>query len=104
MLSSVNTTTYTQQADGGDALSEKHDAEEIGQILSVVRMEVPGLVKDLIDTVYSPESAEKMAKSVATFYKTLVDSGFDEKEALEMAKGFVIDFRKLFQGIAQKGD
>jgi hypothetical protein len=39
-----------------------------------------------------------MAKSVATFYKTLVDSGIEEKEAMEMAKGFVIDFRKIFQG------
>ena len=79
-------------------MSDKHEAQEIGEILSVVRTEVPGLVRDLMDTIYSPESAEKMAKSVATFYKTLVDSGIDEKEALEMAKGFVIDFRKIFQG------
>jgi hypothetical protein len=79
-------------------MSDKHEAEEIGEILSVVRTEVPGLVRDLMDTIYSPESAEKMAKSVATFYKTLVESGIEEKEALEMAKGFVIDFRKIFQG------
>lgn len=79
-------------------MSDMPEAQEIGEILSVVRTEIPGLVRDLMDTIYSPESAEKMAKSVATFYKTLVDSGIDEKEALEMAKGFVIDFRKIFQG------
>jgi hypothetical protein len=81
-------------------MSEKYEAKEIGEVLSVVRAEVPGLVRDLMDTIYSPESAEKMAKSVAIFYKTLVDSGIDEREALEMAKGFVIDFRKIFQGMA----
>jgi hypothetical protein len=81
-----------------EKMSDMPEAQEIGEILSVVRTEVPGLVRDLMDTIYSPESAEKMAKSVATFYKTLVDSGIEEKEAMEMAKGFVIDFRKIFQG------
>ena len=79
-------------------MSDMPEAKEIGEILSVVRSEIPGLVRDLMDTIYSPESAEKMAKSVATFYRTLVDSGIEEKEAMEMAKGFVIDFRKIFQG------
>lgn len=77
------------------------DAQEITEIFSVMRNEIPGLIKDLMDTVYSPESAEKMAKSVATFYKTLVDSGIDEKDALDMAKGFVIDFRKIFQSFGR---
>ncbi len=76
-------------------------AQEVAEVFSAIRTEVPGLIKDLMDTVYSPESAEKMAKSVATFYKTLVDNGIDQKEALEMAKGFVIDFRKIFQGFSK---
>lgn len=81
---------------------KKTDAQEVAEIISVVRGEIPGLIRDLMDTVYSEESAEKMAKSVATFYKTLVESGIDEKEALDMAKGFVIDFRKIFEAIPKK--
>ncbi len=80
------------------------DAEEIGEIFVALREQVPGLIKDIMDAVYSPERAETMAKSVATFYKTLVENGIEEREALEMAKGFVIDFRKIFQSIGRKYD
>lgn len=82
-------------------MSEKHDAEEVKEIIGALRTEIPGLIRDLMDTVYSPESAERMAKSVATFYKTLVESGFEEKVAMEMAKGYVIDFRKIFQSFSR---
>ena len=85
-------------------MSDKTDGEVVKEVFASLRSEVPGLIKDLIDTVYSPETAEKMAKSVATFYKTLVDNGIEEKEALEMAKGFVIDFRKIFQSFSKHSD
>ena len=85
-------------------LTEKKDAQDIAEILSVVRTQVPGLIKDLIDAVYSPDTAATMAKSIATFYKTLIENGIDQKEALEMSKGLVIDFRKIFQGLGRKNE
>ncbi len=85
-------------------MTERKDAQEIAEIFSALRSEVPGLIKDLIDAVYSPETAATMAKSIATFYKTLVENGIEQKEALEMSKGLVIDFRKIFQGLGRKNE
>ena len=85
-------------------MTDKKDAQEVAEILSAVRSEVLGLIKDLIDAVYSPETAATMAKSIATFYKTLIENGIDQKEALEMSKGLVIDFRRIFQGLGRKNE
>ncbi len=78
------------------------DPEELAGVFSALREQVPGLIEDIMDAVYSPERAEKMAKSVATFYKTLIENGIDEQDALEMSKGLVIDFRKIFQSFRKE--
>ena len=75
--------------------SKKSDVEDVREVFGAMRTEVPGLVRDLMDTVYSEESAERMAKSVATFYKTLADSGIPKDEVLEMARGWVLDLRNI---------
>ena len=75
--------------------SKKSDAEDFKEVFGAIRTEVPGLIRDLMDTVYSEDSAERMAKSVATFYKTLADSGIPQEEALEMARGYVFDLRSI---------
>jgi len=88
--------------EGEELTKGNPDAEEIAEVFEALRSQVPGLIKDIMDAVYSPERAENMAKSVATFYKTLVENGIEEKEALEMAKGLVVDFRRLFQSFGRR--
>jgi hypothetical protein len=72
--------------------------DELREILSVVSDKVPGLLRGLRDILYSPEAAENMAGAVATFYKKLVDAGIPPKEAMEMAKGYMINLRDLMGG------
>jgi len=75
---------------------EKGDVEELREVLGVVSERVPALIRGIRDVLYSREAAESMAEAVATFYKKLVDAGVPPKEALEMAKGYMIDLRSLF--------
>jgi len=70
-------------------------ADELREVLSIVADKVPSLLRGLRDIVYSPEAAENMAGAVATFYKKLVDAGIPKEEAMDMAKGYMINLRDL---------
>lgn len=72
------------------------DPEWIAEILVTVRKEVPGLLRDIIDILYSEKSAKSMGNAVGVYYKTLQASGIPKDVALEMTKGYVIDLSKMF--------
>ena len=71
---------------------KRHDIptpEEIAGILAAVSKELPGLVKGIVNSFFSPEAAADMGKSVATFYKTLKDGGIPEEQALAMTREYL---------------
>ncbi|MBC7093712.1 hypothetical protein H5T53_06895 [Candidatus Bipolaricaulota bacterium] len=78
---------------------EKTDVEELRQVLDVVAERVPGLVRGLRDVLYSKEAAENMADAVATFYKKLVEAGMPKEDALDMARGYMINLRDVFKNV-----
>lgn len=63
--------------------------EEISAILAAVSKEIPGLVKGILDTFFSPEAAADVGKAVATFYKNLKEGGIPEEQALAMTKDYL---------------
>jgi hypothetical protein len=70
----------------------KHDMpkpEEISGILAAVSKELPGLVKGILNALFSPEAAADMGNSVAIFYKTLKEGGIPEEQALSMTKDYL---------------
>jgi hypothetical protein len=70
----------------------KHDMpkpEEISGILAAVSKELPGLVKGILNALFSPEAAADMGNAVATFYKTLKEGGIPEEQALSMTKDYL---------------
>ena len=70
----------------------KHDMpkpEEISGLLAAVSKELPGLVKGILDALFSPKAAADIGNSVATFYKTLKGGGIPENQALSMTKDYL---------------
>jgi len=70
----------------------KHDMpkpEEISGILAAVSKELLGLVKGILNALFSPEAAADMGNAVATFYKTLKEGGIPEDQALSMTKDYL---------------
>ena len=82
-------------SDNSDLVKNVSDLKEV---LGVVSEKVPDLLRGLRDILYSPEAAENMAGAVATFYKKLVDAGIPSEEAMDMAKGYMINLRELMGG------
>ena len=79
--------------------------EEISAILAVVSKEIPGLVKGLLDTFFSPQAAADTGKAVATFYNSLKEGGIPEEQALAMTKdylGTLTKWSEAMKGIGGK--
>jgi hypothetical protein len=74
------------------------DIDDLKEVLSVVADKVPELLRGLRSVIYSKQAAEDMAESVATFYTKLVQAGIAKEEAMEMARGYMINLRDLLGG------
>jgi len=65
------------------------DPEEIAALLAAVSKEIPGLVKGILDTFFSPEAAANVGQAVAAFYNNLREGGIPEDQALVMTKDYL---------------
>jgi len=65
------------------------DPEKIKEILDVVAEKVPGLLRELSNILYSPQSAKQYAEAAAIFYKELKAAGMSEKEAYELTSQYL---------------
>jgi len=72
-----------------------NSVDDLRDLFSVITAEVPGLLRGLRDIIYSKEAAANMADAVATFYTKLVDAGIPKEEAMDMARGYVLNLREL---------
>ncbi len=86
------------------------DVEELREVFSVLRSEVPGLMrglieplKELMDLTYNPERARERAKAIASFYKELVDQGIPEDLALKITKEHFVNPMSVIRSI-MKGE
>ncbi len=70
--------------------------EKLREILHVVRKEVPGMIREIADLLYSEKAAKDMGKAVGIYYKTLIEAGIPKEAALEMTKGYVLDMGRMF--------
>ena len=65
------------------------DPKKIKEILDVVAEKVPGLLRELSNILYSPESAKQYAEAAAIFYKELKNAGMSEGEAYELTSQYL---------------
>lgn len=74
-----------------DDKKDKHmtEAEEVKEILEAISAEIPKLLESISKIMYDAQNAENMGKSVAQFYKQLVEAGMDETKAAELAEKFM---------------
>jgi hypothetical protein len=70
----------------------KHDAEELKEVLGVVSTEIPKLLESISNMIYNKDNAENFGKSVAVFYKQMVDAGMDQKQAFELTQKYMANF------------
>ena len=65
---------------------EVQGVEGIREVLDVITDRMPGIVRGIQESVYSPERIQATADAFATFYKTLVASGMPDHLAVELTR------------------
>jgi hypothetical protein len=63
--------------------------EEIKEILDVVSEKVPKLLNDITEALFDPAKSAEFGKTVAEFYKSMVESGMNPDQAFELTKKFM---------------
>lgn len=65
------------------------DAESIAAIMESISTQLPGLIKGILNSFFSPEAAANMGKAVAEFRRTLIEGGIPEDEAMAMTREYL---------------
>lgn len=68
---------------------DQTDAEELKEILQVVSTEIPKLLEGITKMMYDSQNAENLGKSVAQFYKQLIEAGMEPAKAAELTEKFM---------------
>ncbi len=83
---------YTRMMNMSDEECDEHgtDAQEVKEILQVISTEIPKLLDSVSKMIYNKENAENMGRSVALFYKQLIEAGMDEDKAADLTEKFMM--------------
>lgn len=65
------------------------DAAEVAEIFDTLSTKLPEMIRGLLDSLFSPESAANMGKAIAEFRKSLIEGGIPEEEAMEMTREYL---------------
>ncbi len=87
--------TESSEMREGKKTKASEDAEEVREILSVVSEKVPALIKGLMSSVFSADSARDMGKAAATYYSELKAGGIPDDVAVQMTKEYIGTFSKI---------
>jgi hypothetical protein len=95
-----------------EAVEGDKDIEKVAQLMDKIgpmMEDIIGPIKDLITELYSPEKMQTLGKSVAEFYKNLVEAGMDKETATELTKEYMQSINaaknlmEMLQGFLTKG-
>lgn len=73
----------------GKKMAEQWGPEQIKDILGVVSEKIPDLLERLSDVLYSKDNAAKYGDAIASFYKTLLESGMDPEQAFQLTEKYM---------------
>ncbi len=81
---------------------EIEGAEEVREVLDAFSERIPNLMRGIQETVFSAEQTKKVAESIATFYRTLVDAGLDESHANSLTMIHMSHLQPSFRTVSRR--
>ena len=68
------------------------DAEKIKEILETVSEGIPKILESVSKALYGSENTEKLGKTVAQFYKELIEAGMTQEQAFRLTRDYMSNF------------
>lgn len=78
----------TEKRKKTEELTDVEELREVLRIISEFLVEIREPLENLIKAFIEAGSGERLAKEVATFYKSLIESGVDQQTAKEWTEKF----------------
>lgn len=64
-------------------------ANEVGEFLDILANRMPKFFGSLREVLFSEEAGASLGAAVGSFYKALIESGFPEEKAFELARAYM---------------
>jgi hypothetical protein len=80
-------------------MGNKYDLNlnELSELLEVASKQVPDLITNILNTVYSENAGANMGKAVGNLYKELIASGMPQELAATMASDYMISLKDMMK-------
>lgn len=69
--------------------------KEIGELMDMMSGKLPGLLREIMQTMFSEEGATNMSRAVAIFYKNLVEAGMEKSDAMHLTQEYMATLKTL---------
>ena len=74
---------------------EQMNPEELKEILSVVSKEIPGMIKSVMESVFSEDTGRNMGRAAGAYFKELKGAGLPDDIAIKMTQDYMKTFTNL---------
>jgi len=81
----------------------KSEPEEMREIFSIFSAELPGLIKKILNSVFSEEAGKNMGKAAAAYYNELKSGGLPDEVAIKMTEEYMRTFTSLGEMLKNAG-
>jgi len=65
------------------------------EIFSIFSREIPGMIKNIMNTVFSEEAGKNMGKAAAAYYNELKSGGLPDAVAIKLTEEYMRTFTSL---------
>lgn len=79
----------------GIEIKGPNDIEELGKVLDTISEKIPTLIKGVVSSFYTGDTGRDMGKAIGEFYQQLIAAGIPERDALELAKSYMINLKSV---------
>lgn len=73
------------------------------QVFDVLAQKAPGVITNLMKTLFSAEAGTNMGKAVGNLYKELIEAGIPQDAALKMASDYMVSIKDVLKGMNPEG-
>ncbi len=70
----------------------KIEPEKMKELFSVISSEVPGMIRNIMNSVFSEEAGKNMGKAAAAYYNELKSGGLPDAVAVKLTEEYMRTF------------
>ncbi len=75
--------------------TESMEPEKMKELFSIISREVPGMIMNIMNSVFSEEAGRNMGKAAAAYYNELKSGGLPDEVAVKLTEEYMRTFTSI---------